>query len=65
MRVKRVTGAIDTYEFRGTDNTGPIYVDSNGHRHTDVGEYIGIAVDLPYTIEHPKAYDVKADAAGD
>lgn len=47
VRVKRIDGSIDTYVFRGTDANGPIYEDINGQRHSDVGVYVGIAVDLP------------------
>lgn len=47
VRVKRQDGTIDTYVFRGTDASGPIYEDIKGQRHSDVGIYVGIAVDLP------------------
>lgn len=47
VRVRRATGAIDTYIFRGTNSDGPIFEHADGSRHQDVGQYIGIAVDLP------------------
>lgn len=47
VRVRRKDGSIDTYVFRGTDGSGPIYEDANGQRHRDVGAYIGIAIDVP------------------
>lgn len=47
VRVRRADGSIDAYVFNGTDGQGPIYIDDKGVRHTDVGPYIGIAVDVP------------------
>ena len=47
VRVRRSTGVIDSYIFRGTDGSGPIYEHADGQLHRDVGVYVGIAIDLP------------------
>lgn len=45
VRVRRVDGTVDTFIFRGTDSGGPIYEDSKGVFHRDVGMYTSITVD--------------------
>lgn len=44
IRARRSDGTHDVYVFRGTDPQGPIYEDSNGARHGDIGEYQELSI---------------------
>ena len=44
LRVKRADDSFQTYVFRGSDEHGAIYVDSQDVRHGDIGVYVEIAI---------------------
>lgn len=44
VRVTRVDGTEDVYDFKGTDASGAIYLDGAGQRHGDLGVYIKVEV---------------------